>query len=160
MRNLPIKAFIFLICWIFSIGSSYAQSPPAYGDNINLNQAREVAAAAIAEAKRQQFRMAVAIVDTGGHLVYFERLDDTQIASVDVAIAKAKAANNFRRSTKMFEDVVNGGRTSVLGLPGAVPIEGGLPILVGGKIIGAIGVSGASSQEDGVVADAGVRVLK
>lgn len=156
----PIKAFVFLTCLIFSSGSLYAQSAPAYGDNISLKQAREVAAAAIAEAKRQHFRMAVAIVDTGGHLVYFERLDDTQTASVDVAIAKAKAANNFRRPTKTFEDVVNGGRTSVLGLPGAVPIEGGLPILVGGKIIGAIGVSGASSQEDGVVADAGVRVLK
>ncbi len=159
MHGRPIKAFVFLTYLIFSSGSLYAQSP-AYGDNISLNQAREVAAAAIAEAKRQQFRMAVAIVDTGGHLVYFERLDDTQTASVDVAIAKAKSANNFRRPTKTFEDVVNGGRTSVLGLPGAVPIEGGLPILVGGKIIGAIGVSGASSQEDGVVADAGVRVLK
>lgn len=131
----------------------------AYGTAINLEVAKKVAASAAQEARKNNFSMAIAIVDTGGHLVYFEKQDDTQIASIEVALAKARSANNFKRPTKALEDAVNGGRNSVLGLPGAVPVEGGIPIIADGKIIGAIGVSGGTSQQDGVVAAAGVKTL-
>lgn len=133
---------------------------PSYGANINLEQAKKVATAAVKEAKRMNLKVAIAIVDTGGHLVYFEKADDTQTASAEVSIAKARSASTFRRATKVFENAVANGRTAVLGLPGAVPIEGGVPIVTNKKIIGAIGISGASSEEDGVIAAAGISVLK
>ena len=133
---------------------------PDYGAPISIGTAKKIAATAIAEARKNNFTMAVAIVDTGGNLVYFEKLDNTQIASIEVALAKARSANNYKRPTKVLEDAVTSGRTAVLGLPGAVPIEGGLPILIDGKIVGAIGVSGGTSPEDGQVAIAGLSVLK
>lgn len=132
----------------------------SYGPSITLAQARQLANAAAQEAKRLNLNVAIAIVDTGGHLVYYEKADDTQTASADVSIAKARSANNFRRSTKVFEDAVANGRTAVLGLPGAVPIEGGLPIISNRKVIGAIGISGASSEEDGVIAATALDILK
>lgn len=133
---------------------------PSYGLDINLEQAKKVANAASQQAVRMKLNVVIAIVDTAGHLVYFEKADDTQTASVEVAVAKAKSASTFRRSTKVFEDAVSKGRTAVLGLPGAVPIEGGVPIVMNKKIIGAIGISGASSEEDGVIAAAGVALVK
>ena len=110
--------------------------------------------------------MAIAIVDNHGTLVYYEMADDTQTASAHVAVDKARSSATFRRPTKAFEDAVAGGRVAILGLAGAVPIEGGLPIVVAGKIIGAIGaigaigVSGATSPQDGQVARAGLDALK
>jgi glc operon protein GlcG len=133
---------------------------PTYGANINLEQAKKVAMAAAKEAKRMNLKVAIAIVDTAGHLVYYEKADDTQTASAEVSIAKARSASTFRRATKVFEDAVANGHTAVLGLPGAVPIEGGIPIMLDAKIIGAIGISGASSEQDGVIAAAGISVLK
>ncbi len=133
---------------------------PSYGPDINLQQAKQVANAASQQAVRMKLNVVIAIVDTAGHLVYYEKADDTQTASAEVAIAKAKSASTFRRATKVFEDAVVKGRTAVLGLPGAVPIEGGVPIVVNKKIIGAVGISGASSEEDGVIAAAGVASLK
>lgn len=132
----------------------------SYGASISLAQAKQLANAAAQEARRMNLNVAIAIVDTAGHLVYYEKADDTQTASADVSIAKARSANNFRRSTKVFEDAVANGRTAVLGLPGAVPIEGGVPIVVNRKIIGAIGVSGASSEEDGVIAAVAMEALR
>ena len=105
--------------------------------------------------------MAVAIVDISGDLVYFEKMDDTQAGSVDVSIAKARSAARFKRATKVFQDGVAAGGEGlrILALTGAVPIEGGVPMVVGGKIVGAIGVSGGTSQQDGVVAAAAVATL-
>jgi len=134
---------------------SDAQDAPPYGTAITLETARKVAGAAEAEARRNNWRMAIAIVDNHGTLVYYQMLDDTQYGSAFISVEKAKTAALFRRPSKAFEDNIAGGRNAILGLPGVTPVEGGLPIIVGGKQIGAIGVSGASSVQDGVVAKAG-----
>jgi uncharacterized protein GlcG (DUF336 family) len=133
----------------------------SYGPAILIDEAKQVAAPALAEARRQGWTMAVAIVDPAGTLVYFEKMDDTQHGSAAVAIAKARSAALFKRATKEFQDSLAGGGAGlrVLGLQGAVPSEGGLPILVGGRIAGGIGVSGGTSQQDGQCAAAGVAAL-
>jgi uncharacterized protein GlcG (DUF336 family) len=141
---------------LFALGA-VAQERPPYGTEIGLDMARKIAAGAEAESKKNGWRMAIAIVDNHGFLVYYERMDDTQTASVQVALDKAKAAAMFRRPTKAFEDGIAKGRVALLGLNGATPIEGGLPIMVGGKVIGAIGVSGANSDQDAAAAAAGLK---
>jgi glc operon protein GlcG len=132
---------------------------PGYGASINLETARKVAAAAATEARKNGWTVAVAIVDTAGDLVYFERADDTQVASAQVAQDKARTAVRFKRPSKAFEDALAGGRLAILGMPNVIPVEGGIPLLVDGKIIGAVGVSGVTSQQDGVCAQAGVDAL-
>jgi glc operon protein GlcG len=134
----------------------------SYGPSITLDIAKTAAAAAIAEARKNTWDMAVAIVDTAGSLVYFEKMDDTQAGSVAVAQAKARSAALFKRSTKAFQDTLAAGGEGlrVLGLVGAVPVEGGLPLFIDGKIAGAIGVSGGTSGQDGQCAQAGVAALK
>jgi glc operon protein GlcG len=127
---------------------------------MTLAEAKKIAAAAVEEAGKNKFAMAIAIVDDGGHLVYFEKLDETQIGSVRIALEKARSAANFKRPTKAFEDALAGGRNAVLGLPGVVPSEGGVPLMAGGKVIGAIGVSGGTAAQDGQVAQAGAAVMK
>ncbi len=135
-------------------------APPQYGVPIGLENSRKAAAAAIAEvAKIGANPMAIAIVDPGGYLVYFERMDNTQYASGRIAIEKARSAALFRRPSKAFEDALAGGRNAILALHGAMPIEGGVPIIAGGKLIGAIGASGGTSQQDGVVAGAGAKAV-
>jgi uncharacterized protein GlcG (DUF336 family) len=133
-----------------------------YGPSIVADQAKTVAAAAVAEAKKNQWTMAIAIVDTAGDLVYFERMEHTQVGSVDVAIAKARAAARFKRPTKAFQDALAAGGEGwrILSLDGAVAVEGGLPLMSGGRIVGAIGASGGTSQQDGVSATAGAAALK
>jgi uncharacterized protein GlcG (DUF336 family) len=133
-----------------------------YGPSITADQAKAAAAAAIAEAQKNQWTMAVAIVDPAGDLVYFEKMDDTQVGSVDVAIAKARSSARFKRPTKAFQDALAAGGEGwrILSLEGAVSVEGGLPLLAGGKMIGAIGASGGTSQQDGVTAAAGAATLK
>lgn len=140
-------------------GSALAQ---AYGEPIGVEAARKAAAAAVAESKKNNWQMAISIVDTGGHLVYFERMDNTQTGSASVATQKAQSAVAFRRPTKVFEDAVAGGGAGlrILTLSGAIAIEGGVPIVVNGKVVGAIGASGGTAQQDGVVAKAGVDALK
>jgi uncharacterized protein GlcG (DUF336 family) len=139
---------------------SLAQSSPVpYGAPVTTELAKKVAAAALAEGKKNGWNVAAAVVDTGGVLVYFERLEATQNGSSDTSIEKARTSAAFRRPTKAFEDVVLGGKTNYLKLPGTVPIEGGLPIVVDGKIVGAIGISGASSAQDGICAKAGVDAI-
>ncbi len=132
-----------------------------YGSAIPLDTAKRAAAAAIAEAQRNGWTMAVAIVDTAGDLVYFEKMDETQTGSVTVSQAKARSAARFKRPTKAFQDALTGTPDGIriLGLEGAVPVEGGVPIVVGGKIVGAIGVSGGTSQQDGQCAKAGLDAL-
>lgn len=132
---------------------------PGYGASIDLETARRVAVAAAAEGKKNGWLISVAVVDTGGELVYFERADDAAIATSQIAQDKARTAARFKRPSKTFEEGVAGGRMVLLGLPGVVPLEGGIPLIAGGKIIGAIGVSGATAQQDGMCAQAGVEAL-
>jgi glc operon protein GlcG len=132
----------------------------SYGLPVDLDQAKKLAAGAVAEATRNSWRVAIAIVDTHGFLKYYEMMDDTQTASAAVAIDKARTAAMFRRPTKMFEEGIAGGRVALLGMHAATPIEGGLPIVVNGKVIGGIGVSGLTSAQDGQVAQAGLDTLK
>ncbi|MBS1832529.1 MAG: heme-binding protein [Acidobacteria bacterium] len=126
---------------------------------LNLAVAKEIAAAVEAEGAKNKWTLAIAIVDAGGHLIYLQRADNTQIASIDVAQAKAKSAVGFKRPTKVFEDMVAGGRTAVVKLPVVLPVEGGLPLMAGDVCIGAIGVSGATSAQDGIAAKAGADVF-
>ncbi len=130
-----------------------------YGAPIGVEIARKLASAAIAEGKKNGWMVAAAIVDPGGDLVYFERIDGTQAGSSHVSAEKARCAVAFKRPTKAFEDALAGGRMAILGMPGAVPLEGGIPLIVGGEVVGAIGVSGATSQQDGVCAKAGADAL-
>ncbi len=138
------------------IASAAQAQVPQYGPNVSHEQARKVLAGAIAEARKMNIPMAVAVVDTAGQLVAFERMDNTQSASVNVAQDKASSAAMYRRPTKVFQDVLAAGGVGlrILMLRGANAVEGGLPISVDGKIIGGIGVSGGSSEQDGVVAKA------
>ena len=126
---------------------------------LTLDGARKVAAAAEAEAKKNNWNVVIAVVDDGGHLIYLQRIDGTQTGSIDVAIQKARTAQAFKRPTKVFEDAIAGGRNALIALHGALPLEGGLPIMVGGQLVGAIGVSGVKSTEDGQIAKAGAESL-
>jgi uncharacterized protein GlcG (DUF336 family) len=135
---------------------------PPYGLSITLAQAKKVAAAALAPAHTNTSTMVIAIVDPGGYLVYLEKMDQTQVGSVAIAQSKALSAAIFKRPTKVFQDrLASGGEgLLVLRLKDAIPVEGGLPIVVDGKLIGALGVSGGSSAEDEVCAEAGAAALK
>jgi glc operon protein GlcG len=137
-----------------------AQAPNPYGAPIGVELARRLAVAAISECRKSNLTVAAAIVDGGGTLVYFERIDGTQNGSSEVAIAKAKTAAAYKRPSKAFEEALASGRPGMLNLPGVMPLDGGFPLISDGKIIGAIGVSGATSQQDGVCAQAGVAVLE
>jgi glc operon protein GlcG len=123
---------------------------------LTLDDAKTIAAASEAEALRNDLPVVIAIADDGGHLIHLLRLDNTQFGSVEVAIAKARSAIAFRRPTKMWEDHITEGRMRYLGLPGAVPIEGGLPIYADVQFIGAVGVSGVRSNQDAQIAQAGL----
>ena len=132
-------------------------APQAYGSPIGLDAAKKIAAPALAEAAKNNWAMAVAVVDTAGDLIYFERMDATQAGSVTVAIEKARSAARFKRPTKAFQDMLASGGDGlrVFGIHGAVPVEGGVPIVIEGRTVGAIGVSGGTSAQDGQCARAG-----
>lgn len=134
---------------------------PQYGANVTLDQARKAIAAGQVEARKNGWPVAIAVVDTAGQLVAFDRMDNTQTGSTMIAQDKAVTAAMFRRSTKVIQDAVAGGGAGLrfLGLRGATPVEGGLPLVIDGKIIGGIGVSGVNSDQDGVVAKAGADVV-
>ena len=160
-KNLTI-AVVFLIALPVGAGAQQAAapSPPPttpYGLPIGLEAAKKVMAAAEAEAVKNNWPMAIVILDSTGHMVMLHKLDNTQYGSISVAEDKAHTALDFRRPSKVFEDLVAQGGINmrILSLRGAAPLEGGVPILVDGKIIGAIGVSGAASSQDGQVAKAG-----
>jgi glc operon protein GlcG len=151
----------FLLLLLLASTVLFAQTEQ-YGTPITVDVAKKVATAAIAEARKNNFTMAVAIVDPNGTLVYFEKMDNTQNGSANIAIDKARSAALFKRPTKAFQDVVAAGGDGlrILALQGAIPVEGGLPIIVGGKIVGAVGASGGSSAQDGQVAKAGADSVK
>ncbi|MBS0425411.1 MAG: heme-binding protein [Proteobacteria bacterium] len=123
---------------------------------LTLDDAKEIAAGAEAEALRNKWPVVIAIVDDGGHLLYLQRLDGAQYGSIQVAIEKARAAIAFRRPTKIWENNVAEGRLHYLGLPGALPVEGGLPVVAEQQFTGAIGVSGVRSYQDAQIAQAGI----
>ena len=127
---------------------------------LTLAEARKIAAAAEAEATKNNLRVAIAVLDDGGYPLLVEKMDDTQTGSVDVAVAKGRTAALFKRETKLFEEAMASGRNVILKLDGVTPIEGGVPLVYAGKVIGAIGVSGATAQQDGMVARAAAAVLK
>ncbi len=160
----PLKLGVALALAL-GAGAAAAQTTSNYlipiGPPVGVEAARKAAAAAVAEAKKNGWLMAVAVVDPDGTLVYFEKMDNVQVGSVAVAQGKARASALYKRPTKAFQDAVAGGGLGVriLGLEGAVPLEGGLPLLVGGKLVGAIGLSGDLSENDGKCAAAGAAAV-
>ncbi len=160
--------FVSIVLLALIASPALAQTPFApppqvpYGLSVSTESAKNAAAASIAEAQKNNWRMAIAIVDTGGYLVYFEKMQDTQTGSVDLAIEKARTAALFRRPTKVFQDGVAAGGEGLrlLRLTGTIPIDGGVPIIVNGKVVGAVGVSGGSGEQDGQVAKAGATAVK
>ncbi|HTF15705.1 MAG TPA: heme-binding protein [Burkholderiales bacterium] len=154
---MSISRFMLSLALTLFAAGAFAQDRPPYGQEVGLELAKKIAAGAAAESKKNGWRMAIAIVDNHGFLVYYERMDDTQTASAQVAVDKAKASAMYRRPTKAFEDGIKGGRVALLGLAGATPIEGGVPIMAGGKVIGGVGVSGANSDQDAQAAVAGLK---
>lgn len=153
-----LLALMFALC----ASSALAQMPNPYGAPISVDSAKKAAAAAVAEARKNNWTMAVAVTDTGGDLVFFEKMDGTQTGSVSVALGKARSAALYKRPTKVWQDIVAGGGAGlrILGLEGAVPIEGGVPLVIDGKIVGAIGLSGGSAQQDNQCATAGADAVK
>jgi glc operon protein GlcG len=163
MRQRIISSVLCFTIGLAVISATHAQTPPpAYGMSIGIDNAKKTASAAVAEARKNNWTMAIAVVDTAGNLVYFEKMDGTQTGSVNVAIEKARSAALFKRPTKSFQDTVAQGGVGLrmLGLPGAVPVEGGIPLIESGKIIGAIGASGGTSEQDGQTAQAGANTVK
>lgn len=137
----------------------FAQNMP-YGAPIGLERARQAAQAAATEMRRLDLQMTIAVVDSGSNLVYLERADQAGIGTIDAAIGKAKAANGIKSTTGAIEDVIlTQGRVSLLGVPGAFPVTGGVPLVVEGRVVGAIGASGGMPSDDGAVATAGAASL-
>jgi glc operon protein GlcG len=157
-----VRATLVLTFAFCFLTNALAQMPNPYGLPISLENAKKVAAPAIAEATKNNWNVAVAIVSPSGNLIYYEKMDNTQLGSADVAIEKARTSAMFKRPSKAFQDVIaaGGDGARVLGLRGVTPIEGGLPLLVDGKIVGAIGVSGATSAQDAQCAKAGADTMK
>ena len=141
---------------VFAIAAAAQDQRPGYGPAINTATAKRIAAGVIAECQKNNWNIAVAMVDPHGSLLYFERMEDTQYASGDIAIAKARAAATFRRPTRAFMDVINKGGPATATLPGVVGSPGGVPIFVGGKVVGAAGVSGVTGDQDEQCSKAGV----
>jgi glc operon protein GlcG len=162
MKKSLVISVVSLVVLMVLGWDAHAQMPNPYGLSINLEAAKKVTASAIAEARKNNWTMAVAITDVGGNLVYFEKMDGTQTGSVKVALDKSSSAALFKRPTKAFQDALAAGGEGlrILRLEGATPIEGGLPLLMDGKIVGAIGVSGGTSQQDGLAAKAGADTVK
>jgi uncharacterized protein GlcG (DUF336 family) len=158
-----LKIFAHVACALTLVGFAAVATAqpvrPPYGQAINLETAKKMAVGAAAEAKKNNWNVAIAIVDNHGMLIYYEMMDDTMTAAANVAIEKARTSAGFRRPSKEFEDGVASGRNALLGLPGATPIEGGLHIVVDGKMIGAIGVSGVTAPQDAQIAKAGIDAL-
>jgi glc operon protein GlcG len=163
MSSRSVVNILVTLTILLCISAARAQQMPnPYGAPISLENAKKAAAAAIAEARKNNWTLALAIVDPNGTLVYYEKLDNTQIGSAQVAINKARSSAIFKRPTKAFEDALakGGDGLRTLGLEGAVPLEGGVPIVMDGKIVGAIGMSGGTSAQDAQCAQIGADALK
>jgi len=162
MRILKVTCLLLSVLLLAGVVPALAQGPPPYGPNVTLDQAKKALAGAEAEAKKNNWPVVVTVVDTGGNVVLVARLDNAQFGSIEVARQKAWSAVAYRRPTKVWEDLVaqGGANLRLLKLEGAVPIDGGLPIAVDGKIVGGIGVSGVTGAQDAQIARAGVDALK
>lgn len=154
MKQAWIRAAVLALAASVALSAQLAEKKA-----LTLAAAKKIAAAAEAEARKNNWSVVIVILDEGGHLVYLQRMDGVQIASIDIALKKAESAVFFKRPTKAFEDQLVGGRTAILKLPGAMPFEGGLPIMAGDQVIGAIGVSGMTAPQDGQIAKAGLAAL-
>jgi len=161
MARRLLWSILFSILLLSGI-SALAQGPMPYGPPVSLENAKKAAAAAGAEARKNGWTMAISVVDPSGTLVYYEKMDNTQTGSAKVSIDKARSAALFKRPTKVFQDHLAAGSAGlpILGVEGATPIEGGIPLVIDGHIVGAIGVSGDSSDHDALCAQAGVDTLK
>jgi len=169
MGNVSLTSFVAAALLALG-GTAYAQQPaaspppppPPYGPAITLEQAKKAIVAAEEEAKKNNWGMNIAVVGSSGHLVAFSRMDNAQLASVDISQHKARTAVTFRRPTKAFQDALaaNPANVYLLTLDGIIASEGGIPIVADGKMIGAIGCSGGTGQQDGQVCQAGVNALK
>jgi glc operon protein GlcG len=161
---MPIRA-VLTVCALACLWTPRGHSqqmPNPYGLPVSLENAQKVAAASLMEAKKNNWTMAIAIVDPNGTLIYFEKMENTQNGSADVAIDKARSAALFKRPTKAFEDLIANGGDGMryLRMRAAIPIEGGIPLVIEGKIVGGIGVSGGKSGQDVTCAQVGADVLK
>ena len=161
-RKTMVRCLAAILIALCAMAGAVAQMPNPYGMPISLENARKAAAPAMAEAAKNNWTIAVAIVDPGGNLVYYEKMDNTQLGSATVAIDKARSAALFKRPTKALQDALAAGGDGlrILRLQGAVPVEGGIPLLMDGKIVGAIGVSGGTTAQDGQCAKAGADTVK
>src|SRR5437016_5051976 len=176
VRKAAARALILLSASLVALGASAQQNPPhnpapaapapnnyatPIGQSIGVDAAKKAAAAASAEARKNGWFMAIAVVDPAGTLVYFEKADTTQLGSAPVAVGKARSAALYKRPTKAFQDGLEkgGANLRILALEGAVPVDGGVPLLVDGKLVGALGVSGDLAEHDGQCANAGAAAL-
>lgn len=163
-RHLMSGAILFLAAGLCGAQAPTAppQQPPTYGPPISLEQAKKVMAGAEAEARKHGWNVVIAILDSGANLVMLQRLDHTQLGSIQVAQDKAHSAVAFRRPTKVFQDLIGEGGPNLrlFHLTGANVLEGGIPILADGQVIGGIGVSGVSSAQDAQIAQAGLDALR
>ena len=164
-RLLALAVVTVALCASVPVGAQQPVAPPPpqipYGVPISLEQAKKVMAGAEAEAKKNGWNVVIAVLDSGGHVVMLQRLDGAQLGSIDVAKEKAHSAVLYRRPTKMVQDLVGqgGANLRLLRLSGASVLEGGIPLTVDGKLIGAVGVSGVTSEQDAQIAQAGAEAL-
>jgi len=154
--------FALLAGFLAALPTQAQTMPPPYGPPLGIENARKIMAAAEAEAAKNNWSVVIAIIDSGGHIVMLHRRDDVQLSSIDISQGKAKTALMFKRPTKVLDDAISSGGAGLrfLALKDIVPLEGGLPIVADGKIIGAIGVSGVLSAQDAQIARAGIDGLK
>ena len=152
MRTILIGAALVA----FTVGASAQDKRPDYGAAVNAAAAKKIATGVVAECQKNGWNVAVAVVDNHGSLVYFERMDNTQTASLDIAVGKAKAAATYRRTTRVFMDAINKGGPATATLPGVFASPGGVPIMVEGKVTGGVGVSGVTGDQDEQCAKAGL----
>lgn len=157
--TIRIPRVLGVLAFALFAASASAQQRPGYGTPVTIDQAKKIAAGVVAECQSNKWNVAVAVVDTHGSLVYFERIEDTQTASMDIAIMKAKAAATYRRPTRVFADVIAKSGPAIMTLPGAIASPGGVPIFVGGKVVGAVGVSGVTGDQDEQCAKAGLGAM-
>ncbi len=162
MSSDGVKSPFIFLCVLVATAAIGQAPAPSYGPSISLEHAKKAAAAAEAEAHKNNWKMAIAVVDPDGTLVYYEKMDNTQLGSAKFSVDKARSAALFKRPTKAFQDRLTSGSAGlpILAVEGAVPVEGGIPLLLEGHIVGAIGVSGDSSEHDSQCAQAGADTLK
>jgi glc operon protein GlcG len=157
-RTGPMFLSMLVALGLWNAHARAQTAAPPYGPAITQAVAEKIAAAAVGEARQKNWRLAIAVVDPHGFLVHFVRMDDTQTSGPAIAVEKARTAAMFRRPSRVFEDGL-AKRPAYLGLPGATPVIGGVPIIVDGKVIGGIGASGAASDDDELAVLAGLRAL-